>query len=161
MPDIVFRPIGVIHSPWAQPQGAPLQPAAALDVPGTVEVWPEYQDGLQDLEGFSHLLLLYHFHLSGRYRLKVKPFLDEVRRGIFATRAPARPNPLGLSVVRLKGVEGCTLHILDVDIVDGTPLLDLKPYVPAFDARPEATSGWLAANLEKLAAATADDRFSS
>jgi tRNA (adenine37-N6)-methyltransferase len=161
MPEIIFKPIGIIHSPFAQPQGAPIQPPAAANVPGTVVIFPEFQEGLQDLEGFSHLFLIYHFHLSNHYTLKVKPFLDDTKRGVFATRAPARPNSIGLSVVRLDRVEGNTLDILDVDIVDGTPLLDIKPYIPAFDLRTEARSGWFASNLDKMPSARADDRFSS
>lgn len=161
MSPIIYTPIGLIHSPFQQPRGAPVQPPAAADVPGTITVFPEYQEGLQDLEGFSHLFLLYHFHLSQPCALKVIPFLDDTLRGVFATRAPARPNPIGLSVVRLDRVEGSTLFILDVDIVDGTPLLDLKPYVPAFDVRTGARSGWLAANLDKMPAGRADGRFSA
>lgn len=161
MSQIIFTTIGTIHSPFAHPQGAPIQPPAAANVPGTVIIFPKYQEGLQDLQGFSHLFLIYHFHLSNPYTLKVKPFLDDVSRGVFATRAPARPNPVGLSVVRLDRVEGNTLFILDVDVVDGTPLLDIKPYVPAFDIRAEASSGWIAANLEKLPTVRADGRFST
>ena len=137
MAEIIYQPIGIIHSPFATPPGAPIQPPAAHAIPGTVVIFPEYQEGLQDLEGFSHLFLIYHFHLSRPYTLKVKPFLDATTRGVFATRAPARPNPIGLSVVRLERIEGNTLFIVDVDIVDGTPLLDIKPYVPAFDAQPQ------------------------
>jgi tRNA-Thr(GGU) m(6)t(6)A37 methyltransferase TsaA len=116
-----------------------------------VVISPEYQEGLQDLDGFSHLFLIYHFHLSRPYTLKVKPFLDATTRGVFATRAPARPNPIGLSVVRLERIEANTLFIVDVDVVDGTPLLDIKPYVPAFDAQPGARSGWLSEKLEDMA----------
>jgi tRNA-Thr(GGU) m(6)t(6)A37 methyltransferase TsaA len=158
---IIFKPIGIIHSPFAQPQGAPIQPPAADNVPGSLVIFPEYGDGLQDLDGFSHLFLIYHCHLSKPCTLRVKPFLDDSQRGVFATRAPARPNPIGLSVVRLDRIEGNTLLIRDVDIVDGTPLLDIKPYVPAFDARTEARSGWMTANLEKMPTICADDRFSS
>lgn len=161
MSNIISKPIGTIHSPFAQPQGAPIQPPAAANVPGTVVIFPEYQEGLQDLDGFSHLFLIYHFHLSNPYNLKVKPFLDDRPRGVFATRAPARPNPIGLSVVRLEKVEGNTLFVLDVDVVDGTPLLDIKPYVSAFDTRVETRDGWLTANLEKLPSVRADGRFSS
>ena len=161
MSEIVFKPIGIIHSPFAQPQGAPIQPPAAANVPGTVVIFPEFHEGLQDLEGFSHLFLIYHFHLSNKYTLKVKPFLDDIQRGVFATRAPARPNPIGLSVVRLDRIEDNRLFILDVDVVDGTPLLDIKPYVPAFDVRAGAKSGWLTTNLEKISTVRADDRFSS
>jgi tRNA (adenine37-N6)-methyltransferase len=159
--DIIFRPIGTIHSPFKEPTGTPIQPSASKDTPGIVEVMPEYQEGLQDLEGFSHLILLYHCHLAGRFSLKVKPFLDDTQRGLFATRAPARPNPIGLSIVRLERREGARLHIRDVDIIDGTPLLDLKPYVPQFDTRIEATSGWIAKNQDRLAGARDDGRFLS
>jgi tRNA (adenine37-N6)-methyltransferase len=116
-----------------------------------VSLFPEYVEGLQDVEGFSHILLIYHFHLSKSFSLKVTPFLDEQRRGVFATRAPDRPNPIGISLVRLKSVQGDRLQVLDVDMVDGTPLLDIKPYVPQFDFAPDARIGWLENNIEKLA----------
>ena len=124
-----------------------------------MEVFPEYGEGLADLEGFSHLILLYHFHLAQGFALRVKPFLDEQQHGLFATRAPARPNPIGISIVRLERVEGTRLYIREVDIVDGTPLLDIKPYVPRFDRRDGATSGWLAENLDRLESARDDGRF--
>ena len=161
MSAIIFKPIGVIYSPHLSPQGAPIQPPAAVDVPGQVVVFPEYQAGLQDLSGFSHLYLIYHFHLCHSYSLKVTPFLDDTQRGVFATRAPARPNPIGLSVVRLERIEDNTLFILDVDVVNGTPLLDLKPYVEVFDGRAHTKDGWLAGNLDKLATVRSDTRFSS
>ena len=141
---IEYRPIGIIHSPLKQPHGAPIQPPAGRGIEATVEVFPEYIEGLEDLGGFSHIILIYHFHLSGQVRLKVKPYLDDALHGIFATRAPARPNPIGLSIVRLVGVEATSVFIQDVDIVDGTPLLDIKPYVPKFDVREtsKAGGGW-------------------
>jgi tRNA (adenine37-N6)-methyltransferase len=160
-PEIIFRPIGTVHSPFKEPTGTPIQPSASRETPGIVEILPEYREGLQDLEGFSHLILLYHFHLARGFSLKVKPFLDDVERGLFATRAPARPNPIGLSIVRLERLDGLRLHIRDVDIVDGTPLLDIKPYVPQFDIRTEATNGWLAENLDRLESARDDGRFLS
>lgn len=159
--EIIFRPIGVVHSPFKEPTGTPIQPGAAQGTAGVVEILPAYQEGLQDLEGFSHLILLYHFHLARGFSLKVKPFLDDTERGLFATRAPARPNPIGLSIVRLNRIEGSKLHIQDVDIVDGTPVLDIKPYVPQFDTRTEATSGWVGKNAARLEAARDDGRFSS
>ena len=137
----------------------PIQPAGAQGVAGTVEVATEYGDGLQDLEGFSYIFLIYHFHLSRGYSLKVKPFLDDTKRGVFSTRAPRRPNGIGISVVRLVGIEGCTLYIEDLDVVDGTPLLDIKPYVPQFDVREAAGIGWLAGKVEKATAMEADERF--
>ncbi|MCB2189631.1 MAG: tRNA (N6-threonylcarbamoyladenosine(37)-N6)-methyltransferase TrmO [Deltaproteobacteria bacterium] len=157
---IVYRPIGRIHTPFAQAEGAPIQPAGARDVAGTIVLEPELVPGLADLAGFSHLILLYHCHLSGEAKLQVKPFLDPTPRGVFATRAPARPNPLGLSVVRLAGIEGNVLHILDVDMLDNTPLLDLKPYVPAFDSPPDSIrTGWLAGLASQARETRADGRF--
>ena len=137
----------------------PIQPAGARGVAGTVEVLPEYCDGLKDLEGFSHIFLIYHFHLSQGYSLRVKPFLDDSMRGVFATRAPKRPNAIGISVVRLVETEGCTLRIEDVDIAEGTPLLDIKPYVPQFDAREVERIGWLVGKVEKAMEMEADERF--
>ncbi len=157
--EIVFKPIGTVHSPFKEPPGTPIQPGAAAGVQGWVEVFPEYREGLADLEGFSHLILLYYFHLAQGFALRVKPFLDEQQRGLFATRAPARPNPIGISTVRLERVDGTRLYIREVDIVDGTPLLDIKPYVPRFDRRDGATSGWLAENLDRLESARDDGRF--
>ncbi len=154
-----FKPIGIIFTPYQDPQGTPIQGAASLGVQGRIQIFPEYQEGLQDVGGFSHLILIYVFHLCRDYSLQVKPFLDDVKRGVFATRAPARPNPIGLSVVRLKRVEEEKLYISDVDMLDGTPLLDLKPYVPEFDHRAGARIGWLRKNLDKLKNAKDDGRF--
>ncbi len=137
----------------------PIQPTGAKGVKGSVTIDPNYIDGLKDLEGFSHIFLIYHFHLSKGYSLEVKPFLDDNTHGLFATRAPKRPNPIGISVVRLLEVEGCTLKIEDVDIVDGTPLLDLKPYVPDFDVRRVERTGWLSRKADRVREAKADERF--
>jgi tRNA-Thr(GGU) m(6)t(6)A37 methyltransferase TsaA len=137
----------------------PIQPAGAKGIAGTVEINPEYQEGLADLDGFSHIILLYHFHLSEGYSLLVKPFLDEHLRGVFSTRAPRRPNPLGLSVVRLVKIEGSTLHIENIDIMDGTPLLDIKPYVPDMDGVKAERSGWLSGKVGGVCEAKADERF--
>lgn len=159
MQEVRYRPIGVIHSPFKETKGMPIQPAGAQGVAGTVEVIPEYSDGLKDLDGFSHVFLLYHFHLSQGYSLMVKPYLDDSLRGVFATRAPRRPNAIGISVVRLVRIEGCTLHIEDLDIADSTPLLDIKPFVPEFDSREVERTGWLTGKAEKAAEAEADERF--
>lgn len=156
---IVFRPIGVIRTPFTSISGMPIQAAAAGDVAGRIELDPGLQEGLTDLDGFSHLILLYHLHRVRAARLSVTPFLDDQPRGIFATRAPARPNPIGLSTVRLIGVRGSTVDVAGVDMLDGTPLLDIKPYVPALDDRADARLGWYARVLERLPTATADDRF--
>ncbi|HPC03981.1 MAG TPA: tRNA (N6-threonylcarbamoyladenosine(37)-N6)-methyltransferase TrmO [Syntrophales bacterium] len=157
----VCRPIGIIHSPFRDTDGMPIQTTGARGVPGTIAVDERYREGLRDLDGFSHLILLYHFHLSRGYSLVVKPFLDDSERGLFATRAPRRPNPIGLSVVRLVRVEGTLLHVEDVDIVDGTPLLDLKPFVPLFDDRQDVKTGWLDGRGENAFHTRADRRFRS
>jgi tRNA (adenine37-N6)-methyltransferase len=159
MEEIIYRPIGTIRSPFKDINGMPIQPTGALDIAGTVEIESSYVDGLKDIEGFSHIILIYYFHLSTRYSLKVKPFLDNHLHGVFSTRAPNRPNPIGISVVRLVKVEGCILHIVDVDIVDGTPLLDIKPYVPEFDVRKVDRKGWLSKRAKKVHKKKADDRF--
>jgi len=161
MDEITYRPIGVIRSPFKEAEGMPIQPTAAQGVAGTVELEPEFAAGLKDLNGFSHIILIYHFHLSKGCSLEVKPFLDDVPRGVFATRAPKRPNPIGVSVVRLTGIEGSTLYIQDVDIVDETPLLDIKPFVPAFDCLDKVRIGWLAQKAGLAEAKRADARFAN
>ena len=159
MDDIRYKPIGIIHSPFREPRGTPIQPPGAKGINGTVEIFPEYAGGLRDIEGFSHIILLYHFHLSKGAALIAKPYMDNEAHGVFAMRGPSRPNPIGISVVHLVKVEGNTLHIQDVDIVDGTPLLDIKPYVPEFDMREVARIGWLEKRVHKLSASRDDGRF--
>ena len=159
MKEIEYKPIGIIRSPFEDTNGMPIQPTGARGITGTVEIEPEYAAGLKDIEGFSHIILIYHFHLSEGYSLEVKPFMDDHLHGVFATRAPRRPNPIGMSIVRLIKVEGCTLHIEDVDIVDGTPLLDIKPYVPEFDVREVEKTGWLLGKADKVHEAKSDERF--
>jgi tRNA (adenine37-N6)-methyltransferase len=160
MKRIQYHPIGIIHTPFKTPAGTPIQPTGAKNIEAMVEVFSKYAEGLDDLAGFSHIFLLYHFHLSKKYRLKITPFLDSEKRGLFATRAPARPNPIGLSVARLIGIENNLLRIQDVDIVDGTPLLDIKPYVPEFDVRRVHKIGWLEKEKKKIAKTKDDGRFS-
>jgi tRNA-Thr(GGU) m(6)t(6)A37 methyltransferase TsaA len=157
--EITYRPIGVIRSPFKEPEGTPIQPAGARGVAGTVEVFPEYVEGLKDIDGFSHIILLYHFHLSKGASLRVQPFMDKCEHGIFAIRGPTRPNPIGVSVVRLLRVEFGILHVQDVDIVDGTPLLDIKPYVPEFDIFEVERIGWLEDNVHKVSRSRDDGRF--
>ena len=159
MNKLSLTPIGVIRSTIKDPEGAPIQPSGAVGIQGRVELDPAYEEGLKDLEGFSHLILLYHFHLSQGFSLTVKPFLDNSQRGLFSTRAPRRPNPIGLSVVRLERIQGPVLYLLDVDVVDGTPLLDMKPYVPQFDSKPEAKVGWLTGRDKAAQEMRSDDRF--
>jgi len=138
-----MTPIGVIRSPHATPAEAPIQPSFAKGAGGRIELRPELAEGLRDLEGFSHVVLLYYMHLSEGYELSVKPYLDDHKRGLFATRAPRRPNPIGISVVRLERIESHVLHVRDIDAVDGSPLLDIKPYVPPFEPSDEIKIGWL------------------
>jgi tRNA-Thr(GGU) m(6)t(6)A37 methyltransferase TsaA len=156
---IPFVPIGVIHSPFTDISGMPIQPNGARGIRGTVDIFSEYAGGLVDIDGFSHLFLIYAFHRCPSYQLTVRPFLDSTHRGVFATRAPRRPNAIGLSIVRLTDVKSATLFIEDVDILDRTPLLDLKPYVPLFDAYPDATSGWLEYSAGAAGTVRSDDRF--
>jgi len=154
-----LKPIGIIHSPFKDLNDMPIQPAGAIGVKGTVEVFEEYHDGLKDLDGFSHIILLYHFHRSQGFKLHVVPFLDSESRGLFATRAPKRPNPIGLSVVQLDQIENGVLQIQNVDILDGTPLLDIKPFVPEFDAQMKVRTGWLETARKTVADRKSDDRF--
>jgi tRNA-Thr(GGU) m(6)t(6)A37 methyltransferase TsaA len=156
---IPFVPIGTIHTSFTDITGMPIQPTGARGIRGSVEIYTEYAEGLRDLKGFSHLILIYAFHRCLSYQLTVVPFLDTTPRGVFATRAPRRPNAIGLSTVRLIEVKGTTLVVEDVDILDGTPLLDLKPYVPAFDSYPDASSGWLEPNAQRAGSCRSDDRF--
>ena len=156
---IEFTPIGVIHSPFTEPAGMPIQPSGAKGIAGTIDIFEPYAQGLKDLDGFSHLMLIYFFHRSSGFSLEAVPYLDTVPRGVFATRAPRRPNPVGISIVRLNRVEGRVLHIENVDILDGTPLLDIKPYVPDFDAQTEVRTGWLANARKTAAHKKSDDRF--
>ena len=141
--EFIMKPIGVIHSPFTGKDQTPIQ-ASRSQALGLVDVYPEFAEGLQDLEELSHIFLLYVFHCSSGYQLRVKPFLDNTMRGLFATRYPCRPNPLGLSVVRLLVRRGNVLEIQGVDVLDGTPLLDIKPYVPDFDVRTDVKTGWYA-----------------
>ncbi len=154
-----LKPIGVIHSPFLVASGTPIQPRAARGAAGAVTILPAFVPGLKDLDGFDRIWLIYWFH-HAHYdpsRLIVIPFLDDLPRGVFATRAPTRPNVIGLSAVRLVSVRGNELHIRNVDILDGTPLLDIKPYVPQFDSFAVARCGWL--QRRKLGRKTADWSF--
>lgn len=157
--EIRYQPIGIIHSPFCDVARMPIQPCGAKGVAGTVELYAEFSPGLLDLDGFSHIILLYHLHRAPPPKLKVTPFLDSRPHGVFATRAPSRPNPLGLSVVRLQRVDGNTLHIENVDILDGTPLLDIKPHVPEFDCGPAERIGWLEQARQQMAQVKSDERF--
>lgn len=161
MEHVSYTPIGVVRSPFTAVAGMPLQTIAAAEVVGLVEIDPAYADGLADLDGFTHLWLLTQLHERGAASMKITPFLDVQPRGVFATRSPRRPNPIGLSLVRLLRVERATLHIAEIDLLDGTPVLDIKPYVPLFDTRPDAAIGWFATSIAQVFTRRADDRFRS
>jgi tRNA-Thr(GGU) m(6)t(6)A37 methyltransferase TsaA len=157
--DINFHPIGIIHSPFKDLANMPIQPSGEASAPGTVEILPEFSAGLKDLEGFSHIILLYYLHKVSQMLLTVVPFLDSQAHGVFATRAPVRPNPIGISVVPLQKIEGNILFVDQLDVLDGTPLLDIKPYVPEFDERAGVRIGWLEQTKGKARLARSDRRF--
>jgi len=156
---IVFRPIGIIHSPFHNREGMPIQPPGAKGIRGTIELLPCYTEALKDLDGFSHIILLYHFHRSTSCSLSVVPFLHDKAHGLFATRAPNRPNPIGMSIVGLERIEDNIMHIINVDILDGTPLLDIKPYVAEFDHQEKTRSGWLEESNDTVIDVRSDKRF--
>ncbi|NIA22961.1 MAG: tRNA (N6-threonylcarbamoyladenosine(37)-N6)-methyltransferase TrmO [Proteobacteria bacterium] len=161
MDKIEYKPIGIIHSPFKKLEGTPIQPLAkkAKNIRGKVEVFKEYEEGLKDIEGFSHIILIYHFNRVKKGNLIVKPYMDNENHGVFATRAPGRPNPIGISVVKLISVERNILIVENLDIIDGTPLLDIKNYVPEFDMRNVEKVGWLEKNVRELDDAKDDGRF--
>ncbi|MHA2245823.1 MAG: tRNA (N6-threonylcarbamoyladenosine(37)-N6)-methyltransferase TrmO [Candidatus Hodarchaeales archaeon] len=157
---IKYRTIGLIRTPFKEKQGVPIQ-SCYSSVEGRIELLPQYAEGLSYLDGFSHLILLYHFHNADKVKLKVIPFLGKKERGVFATRAPVRPNPIGISIVELKSIDFSNkiLKIKGVDIIDSTPLLDIKPYIPLFDQL-DAKTGWITPSLRETQKETlSDDRF--
>jgi tRNA-Thr(GGU) m(6)t(6)A37 methyltransferase TsaA len=158
--EVTYHPIGFIHSPFVDVREMPIQPTGRAAAPGAAEIFPDFTEGLKDLDGFSHIILIYHLHAVRRTDLTVTPFLGDVPRGVFATRAPTRPNPIGLSVVRLEGIVDNILRLGNIDILDGTPLLDIKPYVPAFDGPEVAVRlGWLESARRDVNSAESDSRF--
>ena len=157
--EIIFKPIGIIHSPFKELSGMPIQPTSDISASGHVELYPEFADGLKDLEGFSHIYLLYYLHKVRQRKLTVTPFLDKEPHGIFATRAPSRPNPIGLSLVKTIRVEKNLVYVDDIDILDGTPLLDIKPYIPEFEETSEVRVGWLEKAKGEVKEKKSDERF--
>ena len=143
MEEIKLMPIGLVHSPFKEPVGVPKDSSNGMDYKGTIEIFSEYKNGLKDLDGFSHILVLFYFHKSEYSHLIVKPYLDDHLRGVFATRSPHRPNFIGLSVVELLRIEDGILHIRGIDMIEGTPVLDIKPYIPEFDSNEGIRIGWL------------------
>ena len=156
---IQYTPIGIIHSPFKKLDNMPIQPKGAQGAVGKIKMFEEYVAALKDLDGFSHIQLLYHFHRSREWKCEVIPFLDTVPHGLFATRAPKRPNPIGLSVVKLLKIKGRYLHIEGIDVLNSTPLLDIKPYIPIFDQPEKVRIGWLEGNDEGVANQRSDNRF--
>jgi len=156
---VVYEPIGVIHTPFKTRKDMPIQPSGGRGFEGLVVLRPELAEALSDVDGFSHVYLIYHMHKSRGYSPKVVPFLDTEKRGLFATRAPRRPNPIGISVVRIKSVEKNRIHFRDVDMLDGTPLLDIKPCVGEFDSRQKMRIGWLRGKSRRARRHRSDDRL--
>ncbi len=156
---IAYEPIGVVHSPFKRLDEMPVQPISAASGAGVVEILPQFAEGLCDLDGFSHLVLLYHFHEAPRRSLTVTPFLDAKPHGVFATRAPSRPNPIGFSIIKLMAIENNALRVEQLDVLDGTPVLDIKPHVPAFDCRPDARIGWFEQSKGLFSGKLSDKRF--
>jgi len=159
MHEIIYRPIGIVHSPFKVPEGTPIQPVADGDTEAVIEIFPEYIEGLKDLESFSHLYILFHLHLIKVKQFTVIPFLDTIPHGVFATRSPARPNPIGLSVVCLEKIIGNNLYIKNIDILDGTPVLDIKPYISWFDVFETTKNGWFDSSVHKIEKQKDDGRF--
>ena len=141
--EIKLKPIGIIHTPYKEPKGIPIQGKFEGGVAGTIEIFTEYKKGLKDIEGFSHLILVYYFHKAKEENLVGKPFLEDEEHGVFAIRSPHRPNHIGVSIVKLEKLEKNVITFSEVDILDGTPLLDIKPYVSHFDSREDVRNGWL------------------
>jgi len=156
---ITYHSIGWVQTPFTDIEGMPIQPSGARGIAGVIHLSPDFAAGLKDLDGFSHLILLYHLHRCSGHALEVIPFLDTTPHGIFATRSPKRPNPIGLSVVRLVEITGLDIHIQDVDMLDGTPVLDIKPYVPAFDAPDADRFGWFTDVAGRASSMKSDNRF--
>lgn len=154
-----MQPIGIIHSPFKNLRDMPIQPKGAAVREGAIEVFDQFAEGLRDLDGFSHIYMLYTFHQAQRTELSVVPFMDTVARGVFATRSPLRPNHIGLSIVEMVKVTANIVIIRGVDVLDGTPLLDIKPYVAAFDEVQVSRSGWMQASREEVSAMRSDGRF--
>jgi len=158
MDSIEYRPIGFIHSPFKDTVGIPRQAVGAPHVKGSIHVFEEFSAGLADLEGFSHVVVVFHMHLVQQPSLKAHPPWDGKEHGVFATRSPYRPNPIGISVVRLDGIEGNTLHISGIDMADGTPVMDIKPHIPGLNVRENVRIGWLSGKVDGMNKSKSGDR---
>lgn len=159
--NIAYKPIGYFKTPYTDIKGMPIQPVGGYGVEGVIDVLPEYAKGLKDLEGFSHVFVLYHLHQIEGFDLMVKPFLDTDRHGIFATRSPKRPNPIGLSVMRLKGILGSLVFLEGIDVLNETPVIDIKPYVADFDRCDADRFGWFEGKSQRATHHRSDDRFTA
>ncbi|MEI7596188.1 MAG: tRNA (N6-threonylcarbamoyladenosine(37)-N6)-methyltransferase TrmO [Bacteroidota bacterium] len=160
MQNVAYKPIGIIHSPFKTLENIPIQNIGAKGVVGRIEISPEFELGLKDLNGFSHLILIYHLHLVEQSSLLVKPFMDNMERGIFATRAPVRPNPIGMTVVKLIEINNNFLTVENIDMLDQTPLLDIKPCLPMIDNVENIQLGWLTNKIQDFESKKSDNRFS-
>lgn len=156
---IEYKSIGVIKTPFKEREGMPIQPTGAKGIVGQIEIKDEFLEGLTDLDGFSHIILIYHFHKIKEFELILKPFMDDKKHGVFSTRAPKRPNAIGFSVVKLNKIEGNILHVENVDILDETPLLDIKPFIPDVDSAEVTKMGWLEGKSNKMGDKKSDNRF--
>lgn len=159
MHNITYHSIGIVHSPFLKPEGTPIQPAASKNSEAIIEIFPEFVEGLRDLEHFSHIYVLFHLHLAEKKDLTVIPFLDTAPHGVFATRSPGRPNAIGISVVYLDRIEDNKLYVRNIDILNGSPVLDIKPYIPRFDVFETTKNGWFEKNVHKLDSQKDDGRF--
>ncbi len=159
MKTISLKSLGTIYTPFDTLEDMPIQPGGAAEILGTIELEEQYTEGLADLQGFSHIYLLYEFHMAQRTALTVTPFMDVTPRGVFATRSPLRPNHIGISIVKLISVEKNVVTIQGIDILNGSPLLDIKPYIAAFDAVQECQSGWMKSSADEVAEKRSDLRF--
>jgi len=161
MQQINYNPIGIINTPFNSQEDMPIQGIGGKGIKATIGIYPEFAAGLKDLDGFSHIILLYHLHLVEKHALMVKPFMDDEQRGIFATRSPVRPNPIGMTVVRLTEIRNNLLIVEDIDIIDQTPLLDIKPCLPMIDDIQGLRLGWLTGKIDQFSDKRSDNRFSA
>jgi len=157
--DVNYKFIGIIKTPFNSKEGMPIQPTGAKGIKGVIEINPEFAEGLTDLDGFSHIILIYHFHKADNFHLMVKPFMDDKEHGVFSTRAPKRPNSIGLSVVKLNHIEGNLVYVENIDVLNETPLLDIKPLIPDVDFAEVDKLGWLEGKSNKMGDKKADNRF--
>ncbi|BBB48994.1 tRNA (N6-threonylcarbamoyladenosine(37)-N6)-methyltransferase TrmO [Pelolinea submarina] len=156
---ITFEPIGIVHSPFTDLADMPIQPTGENAAQGALEIFPAFCGALTDLEGFSHIYAIYFFHKVSGWQSQVLPFLDDQPHGLFATRAPRRPNPIGLSLLEILAVDGCQIKVAGLDILDGTPLLDIKPYIPSFENPENVRIGWLSGRGNQVKTKKSDQRF--